>query len=235
MLLKSTLTDKDYEVIKSSKCFENLSDEEIEKVIKCTNAVKKPYSKGETIMRDGDKVLNFGLVLSGSVMISKDDFWGNINILDKRGPGRLYAESFAFAGNALSDVFVYANEDTEILLLNANSILTTCERSCDYHNKLIRNMLSVVAMENLDMNEKISHVTQRTTRQKLLSYLTSVYKHTGKCTFDIPYNRQELADYLSVDRSAMSSELGRLKREGLIDYSKNHFQLKKKALKEVYI
>ena len=118
-----------------------------------------------------------------------------------------------------------ASEKTEVLFLRIYRVLTTCSNACEFHARLVRNLLSVLALHNLKMNEKLTHVTQRTLREKLLSYLSSESARAGAASFEIPFNRQQLADYLSADRSALSAELSRMRGEGLIEFEKNSFRL----------
>lgn len=214
------------DVIRGSALFRGLSDDDISKVTKCLSAVEAKYGKNEFIIKSGDKIKNIGLVLTGSVSIMREDYRGNRNIVSKIHPGGLFAESYACCKEKISDVNVLSEDYTEILFLNIKSILTTCSSSCGYHGRIIYNLMSTMAEKNIIMNEKITHISQRSTRNKLLSYLFSESRKNRSPLFKIPFNRQQLADYLSVDRSAMCNELGRLKKDGIINYRQNMFFIK---------
>ena len=165
-----------------------------------------------------------GLLLSGSALLVQEDLWGRRNILAKVAAGDAFAEAFAAAGGPLN-LSVVANEDCEALLLDLNRVLTLCPSACPSHTKLVHNLVAVLAQKLLVLNDKITHMSRQTTQEKLLSYLSAQAQRQGKLTFDIPYDRQQLADYLCVDRAAMSSELSKLQKKGLLQYHRNHFTL----------
>ncbi|MDP4109963.1 MAG: Crp/Fnr family transcriptional regulator [Bacillota bacterium] len=213
-------------VIKKSPLFGGVTDDEILSMLGCLSAESRAYKKNEFIYRVGERVSSVGMVLSGSVHIIKEDFWGNRSILKEAGEGRLFGETYACAQNVPLGVSVLAPERAVILFLDVKRILTVCSSACVFHTRLIRNLLFVLAEENLALTGKIGHMTQRTTREKLLSFLSAESQKKGSNTFNIAFNRQQLADYLSVDRSAMSSELCRLRDEGVLEFSKNSFKLK---------
>jgi CRP-like cAMP-binding protein len=212
-------------VLKTSPLFYGMEEQEIETMLGCFSAEWRAFAKNDFLLRVGDEVDSLGLVLSGSVHIIQEDFWGNRNIIAEIGTGQVFAESYACTQGATLGVSVVAAEETAALFLNIRSVMTTCASSCAFHARLIRNLLSALAEKNLRMNEKLSHMTKRSTREKLLSYLSLESQRRGSAAFDIPFNRQQLADYLSVERSAMSSELGRLRDEGVLSFDKNHFHL----------
>lgn len=218
--------DNFFDRLKEAKLFEGIQESDLRSMLDCLSAEKKQFQKGAFILSAGDRTVYLALVLSGRVIVLKEDYWGNANIVTEIGPGQTFAESYACVGNVPLAVSVQAEEDSEILYLNIRRVLTVCSSGCAFHQRLIRNLVSMLASKNLFLNEKMTHLTQRSTREKLLSYLTSESARQGSRKFEIPYNRQELADYLSVDRSAMSSELGKMKRDGLIDFRKNQFVLK---------
>lgn len=214
----------DFAAIKHSTLFAGATEAEIAAMLKCLAATEERFEKNRYILRCGDSVQSLGLVLSGSVHVVREDFWGNGNILAEIGPGEVFAESYACTGEAMQ-VGVVAQEPTRVLFLNVQRILTVCPSACAHHTRLIQSLLAVLARQNLRLTRTLSHLSQRSTREKLLSYLSSESARQGGASFTIPFNRQQLADYLSVDRSAMSSELGRMQREGLLTFSKNSFTL----------
>ena len=177
-------------------------------------------------------VLNgqIGLVLSGSVNIENSDIWGNCSILDNVTPGNIFAEAYACSFGEPLMVDVVAAQDTEILLLHVEKILKTCPTACVYHSRLIRNLLMVMASKNLGLTRKINNISPKTIRGKLSSYLSTQAQRQNSNEFTIPFNRQQLADYLGVDRSAMSHELSRMQKEGLLIVQKNRFYVKEKLV-----
>lgn len=203
-----------------------MDDFEIREIlIKCSLGVKK-YADGEYILRSGDDVSCMGIVLCASVIVVKEDAWGNRNIMAKIGEGQIFAESFACAREKVLDVSVTAVGNCKVIFLDMNKILSKCSDEKCYHIRLVRNIMYELANKNLRLNEKLSHMSRRNTKDKVLSYLSSVSDKKKSPEFDIPFDRQQLADFLSVDRSALSAQLGELKRQGIIDYRKNHFVLK---------
>lgn len=215
-------------IIKKSQIFSGISDEEIEEMLVCLGARRKMFRKGTFIIRPGDAVDSIGLMLSGKGVIFREDFWGNRNVISTIAEGGTFAETFACAPAADASVSVMAESDCEVMFLNVQRILTTCPAACTRHSRMIRNLLADMAEKNLALNEKLNHMAQRTTRAKLLSYLSAQAQKNDSFEFDIPFSRQQLADYLSVERSGLSAELSKMKRERLLDYRRNHFRLKKK-------
>ena len=166
-----------------------------------------------------------GLVLSGCVLIIQEDLWGHRNILSKCHAGDFFGEPYAASPGAVLNISVVADEDCEIVFLNIQKLLVTCPTACGHHQKLIRNLVSVLANKILILNDKITHVGKRTTREKLLSYLSAESIRHSSLSFDIPFDRQQLADYLCIDRAAMSTEISKLQKEGFIKTHRNHFEV----------
>lgn len=213
------------EVIKKCPIFSNISTQEAEAMLGCLQGKKEEFEKGSCILQIGDTLDSVGLLLCGKAMIIQEDFWGNRNILSQIMPGQIFGEAFACSPGSVLNVSVFAEKDCLVLWLNVGRILTTCPTACEHHSRMIRNLLSDLAEKNLRLNEKLTHMGQRKTREKLMSYLSAQAQKSGNAQFEIPFNRQQLADYLSVERSAMSLELSKLKAEGIIDYDKNKFRL----------
>ena len=213
-------------VLRTSEIFSGISAEETEKMLHCLEVRPETFQKDEYILRAGDRVEAFGLVITGKVLIIQEDFWGNRNILAAVGAGHCFAETFACSPGAVLNVSVMAQTNVQVLFLNVKRILTTCPSTCSHHSRMIRNLLSELAEKNLRLNEKITHLGQRSRRAKILSYLSAEAQRHGSAEFDIAFSRQQLADYLSVDRSGLSMELSRMQEEGLLEYRKNHFVLK---------
>lgn len=206
--------------------FDGIKEDDRSEMLKCLNAKKKQYKKGSTVLGRGRRTSEMGMVLEGSVHMVKDDFWGNRSILGQASPGQMFGEVYACLPRQGLEVDVVAAEDTEVLFLDVGRILTVCSSACSFHTRLIRNLLTILAEKNLMLTHKMEHMAQKSTRDKVLSYLSMEAEKQGGPEFAIPFNRQQLADYLSVDRSAMSRELSRMKAEGLLDYHRNRFRLK---------
>lgn len=214
-----------FDVITKAPLFRGVDSSELRALIACLSPIYKEYGKGAVIFHQGEVVPGIGIVLSGRVLVVEDDFWGNRSILTDARPGDLFGEAYACLPSERLRVNVIAEEKSTILLLNVPRILTTCPSACPFHARLIQNLLMETARKSLSLTRKMSHMIKRTTREKLLSYLSSQSVAQGSAVFDIPFNRQQLADYLCVDRSAMSSELCRLRDEGVLIFDRNHFHL----------
>lgn len=205
--------------------FQGSGDQDILSMLSCLSATRRSYPVKSIIYAAGRELFEFGVVLSGSIDIVQTDFWGNENMVARLFPGQVFAESFALAQSQKLPVSVVANQHSEVLTLNGQSILKTCDSACPHHERLIANLLLILAQKNVYLTEKLEIVTHRTIREKLLAYLSLEAKKAGDTSFTIPYNRQALADYLAVDRSALSRILSDMQKEGLISFSKNHFSL----------
>ncbi len=213
-------------VIRSSQLFSGVSENELTAMLSCLDMREEDFPKDAFILRAGDTAESIGLVLSGSVLVIQEDIWGNRNIISKAGAGQTFAAAFACAPGSRLNVSVIAETPVTAMFLNVKRILNVCPSACAHHSRIIRNLLGELAEKNLRFNEKLTHMGQRTTRAKLMSYLSAEAQSVGKYEFDIPFSRQQLADYLAVERSGLSLELGKMRGEGLIDYHKSHFILK---------
>ena len=210
--------------LRNAPLFSGIRDEEIGAMLQCLQASEAKYARAVSILRSGEVVESVGLLLEGAVLVVQEDFWGNRNLIARIQPGQLFGESYACSGAPLG-VDVVADSPSRVLWLNVHRVLSVCPNGCAYHSRLIRNLLSVLAEKNLRFKEKLDHMGQRTTREKLLSYLSAEARRQKSSEFDITFNRQQLADYLSVERSAMSAELGKLREEGVLDFERSHFRL----------
>lgn len=205
--------------------FAGIDDNQLESLLGCLAATQRAYRKDEFIFLAGDKAVSVGVVVSGSVRVLQEDFWGRRMILAHIGPGGLFGEAFSCAEKDTLPVSVAAAEAAGIMLLDYRKIVTTCSSSCVFHTRLVMNMMRILAEKNILLTQKIEHLSKRTTRDKLLSFLSAQALLAGNDTLALPFNRQELADYLCVDRSALSRELGAMHDEGLLTYDKNKFTL----------
>lgn len=213
-----------YEQLKKNPLFHGIDESEIRSILACLSPRRRKYEKDETIFSAGEAISEVALILSGNVLIEKEDFWGNRSILAHLEKNDLFGEAFASL-SAESDVNAVASAKTDILFLHIGQLLTCCTSACAFHQRLIRNLLAAVAEKNTRLAKKADLLAQRTVRGKLLAYLSSQAQLQGSPSFDIPFSRQQLADYLSVDRSHMTVELGKLEKEGILRFQKNRFQL----------
>jgi CRP/FNR family transcriptional regulator, cyclic AMP receptor protein len=215
-----------FSALRSSQLFSGVSEDELAAMLSCLDAKKESFPKGAFLLRTGDTTEAIGIVLSGSVLISQEDIWGNRNILSKAGSGQTFAAAFACSHGAVLNMSVTAETPVTVMFLNVKRILNICSSACSHHSRIIRNLLGELADKNLQFSEKLTHMGQRTTRAKLMSFFSSEAQRLGKYEFDIPFSRQQLADYLAVERSGLSLELGKMRSDGLLDFNKNHFVLK---------
>ena len=205
--------------------FRGMDPSDIEEMLGCLLAKECTYKKGEILFPEGSPTEQIGVVLIGRVIIELGDVWGNNSVLSSIGPGGIFAETYACIPGEPLMVNVTAAEDTEALLLNIRRVLEPCSKVYPYHMRLVRNLLTLCAGKNLQLSRRVLHTGPKSIRKRLLSYFSECIKRTGSYSFDIPYNRQQLADYLSVERSALSNELSIMQRDGLIRYEKNHFDV----------
>lgn len=212
-------------ILKNNALFNGLTDEELLKILACIDIKKIYYDKDNFILHSGETTQYMYFIVSGSVLIIQEDVWGRRNIMDKLMTGHFFAESFAASKGSILNVSALADEATIVLQINLDSILKMCSVSCSFHNKVIQNFVTILAEKNIRFSNKISHTSKKTTKEKLMSYLSSESISKGRLDFDIPFNRQQLADYLNVERAAMSVELSKLQKDGLLTYTKNHFSL----------
>ena len=195
-------------------------------MLSCLETREERFPKDTFLLRTGDTAESIGLVLSGSVLVVQEDIWGNRNILSKAGPGQTFAAAYACAPGSLLNISVLAETPVTAMFLNVKRVLNVCPSACEHHSRIIRNLLGELAEKNLRFGEKLTHMGQRTTRAKLMSYFSAEAQRLGSYEFDIPFSRQQLADYLAVERSGLSLELSKMRSEGLLDFHKSHFILK---------
>ena len=210
----------------NTSLFHGIREDEIKDLLSCLNAREKTYKKDETILRAGDTVSQIGLVEEGSVNIVVNFYWGNSNIFGHVEKGSIFAENYAAVPGKELICDVVAAEDARVVFLDMNKLESTCGKNCTFHNRLIHNLLKISAQKNLGLSSRMMHIAPKSLRERLLSYLSEQATVQGSAHFTIPFDRQQLADYLGVDRSAMSNELSKMQKDGLIEYRKNEFTLK---------
>ena len=216
---------KYFEVLRKCQLFDGIEDENLIAILSCLGARTARYERHRAVMTEGEAAREVGILLSGEAQIERVDYFGNRSIMATVGKSELFGESFAFAESKHIPVSVVATEDCEVLWFDAARLTRTCGNSCHFHQTMIYNMMRNLAVKNLIFHQKIEVVSGRTTREKLMTYLTLQAKRLGRRRFEIPYDRQALADYLEVDRSGLSAEIGKLKKEGIINCRKNDFEL----------
>lgn len=212
-------------VLKRTKLFSGVGEEDIASLLSCLGARKKECKKGEYILREGEHISDIFILVEGKIHIQKDDYWGNRSILSVISVGEMFGEGYAApeSGALLNDVV--AVEDSSVIFFDVKRILTTCSSACRFHNMIVQNMFFAISDKNRKLVQKLGHMSGRTTRAKLISYLSEEAKRQGSSAFTVPFNRQQLADYLCVDRSAMSNELCKMRDEGMIKFEKSRFEL----------
>ena len=217
--------EKYFDLLKDLPLFEDINSQDLSDMMTCLAAKKKAYKKETYIRYEGDPADFIGIVLDGTIQILQDDYNGNRSILSAFGPGHVFAEAFACAAIKALPVSILAATDCTILFLNIQKILYPCTQACYFHSKLIQNLLKIVSRKNMLLNKKLSYVSRKTTREKLMAYLCDQAKENHSLAFTIPYNRQALADYLGVERSALSAEIDKLKKQGILETDRSYFKL----------
>lgn len=212
-------------VLERCSLFDGIRTEDLGPMLGCIGGRTLSAAKGQSIFREGDPATYVGMVLSGAVRLVREDYYGNRSIVAHIGPAELFGETYACAGVQSLPVSVVADEDSTVLLMDCRRITLTCSSACAFHSRVIFNLLRLVAEKNLVYDQKIQITSKRSTREKLLAYLMHQAKLQGSNSFSIPYDRQELADYLEVERSGLSSEISKLRKEGIIESERNHFKL----------
>jgi len=213
------------EILKECPLFRDVSEDSLTVMLHCLGARVESFDKKYTVFAQGAPARYIGIVLSGSVQIVQNDYYGNRSILSHVSPPQVFSEAFACAGLSSLPVSVVANEWSEVMLIDCSYILHTCEKHCVHHQKLIYNLMKDLAEKTVHFHQKMEITSKRSTREKLMAYLNAMARDRGSDRFEIPFDRQELADYLEVDRSGLSVEIGKLKREGVIRCEKNRFEL----------
>ncbi len=211
--------------LKMSSLFQGVEDNDLEAMLSCLGATDRKYRKNDVILLAGTKVTSVGILIEGNAQITRDDAEGNRAILSDLEKADLFAEAYVAAGSMEVPITVIATSDCRIVWIPFNKIVGTCSNACGFHKTLVQNMMRVIAVKNIWMNEKMRILSCKTTKEKLITYLSDYSERVGKNKFKIPFSRNELADFLSVDRSAMSRELSKLRDEGYLNYHKNEFEL----------
>lgn len=217
--------EKYFEILKHCSLFSGIEEEDIPGLLKCLGARTVHYKKGEMILSEGDAPKEIGIVLSGEVQVIRIDYGGNRSIVADIGEGELFGETFSCADIRHIPVDAVAKKDTAVLFADCKRMTQSCPNACAFHRQLVYNLMRIIASKNLIFHQKIEVISKRTTRERLLAYLRILAKKNNADTVTVPYDRQALADYLEVDRSGLSAEIGKLCREGFIENERNKFKL----------
>lgn len=212
-------------VLQSSALFQGIDAADCEKILNCLSTGTKRYAKNEIILLAGEPVASLGVIVSGRVQIIKEDLLGSRSIVAELSTGEIFGEALALAQVKQSPVTVLASSECQVVRLSAERILSPCPTLCDHHTTLLRNMMRLLAEKNVVLNRKMDILSQKTTRDKVQAYLSQQARRQNTLDPVIPFSREELADFLCVNRSALSKELGRMQEEGLIRFTKNRFSL----------
>ena len=222
---KEYILKKYLDIFKKCSLFTDIADADLLVMLDCFKSKIVTFDKKYTILMEGAPAKYICILLSGSAQVIGIDFYGNRNIVNEITPAEIFGESFACSETPQLPISVIANEPCEVMFIESDHILHTCKNSCSFHRQIIYNLMKGLATKNLKLHQKIEITSKRTTREKLIAYLSLQSKIVKSKSFDIPFDRQELADYLEVDRTGLSAEISKLKKEGYIDCKKNHFLL----------
>ena len=212
-------------ILKRTKLFAGVAEDEIDAMLSCLDAKLNTYKKGEYVLHEGEHLNHITVLVSGELHIQRDDYWGNRAIVDRIAVGEMFGEAYIApeSGALLNDVI--AVEDSTVMFFDVKRIITVCSSACRFHSMVVQNLFFAISEKNRKLVQKLGYISKRSTREKLMSYLSEEAKRNNSSSFIIPFNRQQLADFLSVDRSAMSNELCKMRDEGLLEFNKNAFKL----------
>ena len=212
-------------VLKRTRLFSGVGEEDIGAMLSCLGARLLTYRKGEYVLRQGEHLSDIVVLAEGCLHIQKDDYWGNRSILGQIGAGEIFGEAYVApeSGTLLNDVV--AVENSAVFFFDVKRVISTCSSACRFHTMVVQNLFYAISEKNRGLVQKLDYISRRTTREKLIAYLSEEARKQNRAGFTIPFKRQQLADYLSVDRSAMSNELCRMRDEGLLEFEKNRFRL----------
>lgn len=213
------------EILRKCELFRGIDEENLLRMLSCLGAKVEFFDKKYTVMAEGSAAKYIGIVLTGSANTVQVDYYGNRSILGSITAGELFGSAFACAGVECMPVSIVASEPCEVMLIDCGHIMHTCSNNCEFHQRLIYNLMKDMAQKVLEFHERIEVTSKRTTRERLMAYLAICAKNAGADSFEIPFDRQELADYLEVDRSGLSAEISKLRAEGILESNKRRFKL----------
>lgn len=208
-----------------SPLFHGIQPENLRAMMGCITYHVKRYKKGEMIAFENENMKHIGLVLSGKVDMIKEDLWGNKTMLVRMHKQDVFGETFACGDDSLAVVSFLVSEDAEIVFIPFQKVMHTCTNACEFHHRLVENMVRLIANKNRDLMRKIEIISKKSLREKILAYLSLQAQVQNTRYFEIPLGRVELAEYLCADRSALTRELSNMREDGLIDYDRNMFRV----------
>lgn len=217
--------EKYFSILRRCPLFDQIEDADLLALLGCLGARVEWFDKKNTILPEGEPARTIGIVLSGSAQVVQVDYYGNRSILSGVAVSEIFGEAFACAEVPANPVAVVAVEPCEIMLIDSLRILHTCSNSCSFHQQIIFNLMKELATKNILFHQKLEITSKRSTREKLMAYLMLQARKNGSSSFTIPFDRQELADYLEVDRSGLSAEISKLRSEGILESERKHFKL----------
>ena len=212
-------------ILKRTKLFYGVGEDEIGSMLTCLDARLAEYKRGEYLLREGEYLRSVAVLVSGELHLQRDDYWGNRAIINRIGVGEMFGEAYIAPESSALSVDVVASADSAVIFFDVRKMMTVCSSACRFHSAVVHNLFFALSEKNRALVQKLGYISKRTTREKLISYLSDEAKKQNSAVFTIPFNRQQLADFLSVDRSAMSSELCKMRDEGLLEFEKNKFKL----------
>lgn len=213
------------EILKKCPLFNGIEDESLLRMLTCLGAETVKFDKRDTVFAEGIEPKNIGVILKGELESVRYDYNGNKSIINQIDVPEVFGEAFACAESKSLPISIVAKESSEVMLIDCAHVLHTCSNNCGFHQQLIYNLMKDLASKTVGFHERIEVTSKRSTREKLLTYLDIVSKQKNSKKFTIPFNRQELADYLEVDRSGLSAEISKMRKEGILESNKNHFRL----------
>jgi len=211
--------------LKRTKLFSGIGEEDISSLLNCLQAEVRTYKKGEYVFRQGENIDCVSVLISGKLHIQRDDYWGNRSIINVVEKGDIFGEAYALSASAATLNDVLAVEKSTVIFFDAKRVITTCSSACSFHSKVVQNLFFAISEKNRRLVQKLDYMSRRSTREKLIAYLSDEAEKNNSSCFEIALNRQQMADFLSVDRSAMSNELCKMRDEGLLEFQKNKFTL----------
>ena len=217
--------EKYISVLKRTKMFAGVGDDEIVLMLPCLGARLYTYKKGEYILRQGEHLSDITVLVEGNLYIQKEDYWGSRSILGQITVGEMFGEAYITPESGALIHDVVAVENSSVIFFDVKRIIMTCSSACRFHAMVVQNLFFAISEKTRKLVQKLDYMSKRSTREKLISYLSEEAKRQNCSNFTIPFNRQQLADFLSVDRSAMSNELCKMRDEGLLKFEKNWFKL----------
>ena len=217
----------DIRLLQEVPLFKGIKNDELDLLFGCVGARREKYQKGEYVFINGNVTDSIGIVLSGRVLIVKEDVFGNRAVLSNLTPRAVFGEGFVCSGRHTLTISVQASEASEILFLPFERVMNVCPSACGFHNAMIKNMVEMLALKNVELVGKLEVTTKHSLREKLLTYLSQLAQESNETTITSPLGRVELADFFGVDRSALTREMNRMQDDGLIDFNKNVFTLRK--------